>query len=349
MFGNCAIGIARSDTSPAIAVTSAMTTASRGRSTKMDENIASAADRLFSRYSQHGQSRPQTLQASRGDQFATIEPFGDDDGSAHRLSNFYAPDGSLSILDDEDVDALLISDQRGLWHDDTFFRFVSFDTHLNKLTIDQPAIGIWQRSSHRDGVGRLINLDVNEINLARVLIDRSIRELHNDLRIVDCRLAVPAWREDPDELPLAHRKGDIHRIRTDNRRKYTGVRADDVAARHGSPPDPPVDSRVDIGIGEIDFFSFQCLLSCGQIPLCCLLRGQPLVTNSDRRCTCFHQLFGALELKRGIFEQRLRTQLCRLCLLNRRLKRTSLDAVQTRSGLDKLAILETHIVQIAGP
>src|SRR3954453_13419748 len=39
MSGYCAIGITRRETSPAIVVTSAMTIASRGRSTKMAENI----------------------------------------------------------------------------------------------------------------------------------------------------------------------------------------------------------------------------------------------------------------------------------------------------------------------
>jgi hypothetical protein len=147
----------------------------------MDENIGSAADRLFSRRSHHGQSGPQTLQTSRSDQFTAAKPFRNDDGSAHSLSDFHAPDGGLSVLNNEDVNALLIRYQRGLWHDDAFFRFVAFDADLNKLTIDQPTVGIWQRGSHRNGVGRLIHFHIHKVDLAGMLIDWPIRYLDNDL------------------------------------------------------------------------------------------------------------------------------------------------------------------------
>src|SRR5262245_26398499 len=110
MSGNCAIGMARSETNPAIAVTSAITTASRGRSTKIDENIASAADRLFNRYGHHSQPRPQTLHATHCDEFAAGQPLCDDDRSAHRLPDFHASDSRLPVLHNEDVDALLVCD-----------------------------------------------------------------------------------------------------------------------------------------------------------------------------------------------------------------------------------------------
>ena len=177
--------------------------------------------------------------------------------------------------------------------------------------------------------------------------DRSARELDN--RPLNCRLR--SGRHDlrgkyANELALADRKCDVHRIGTDDRRKHAGVGTDDVAARHGSPPDPPVDGRIDISIGEVDFSGLQCRFSPGQIALCCLLRGKPLVTYSDRCRACFQQFLGALQLKRGIFEQRLRTQLCGLCLLDRGFKGPLLDAVQRRAGLDQIAVLEQHIFQI---
>src|SRR5215475_15936556 len=174
MSGSCAIGMERSETNPAIAVTSAMTTASRGRSTKIDENIASAADRPFSRYSHHNQPRPQTLHASLVDEFAPGKPFCNDDGGTQRLPYFDAPDRRFSILNNEHIDALLISDQRSLRYNDSFLRFIAFDADLNELPINQPSFRIWQRRTHCDGIGSLIDLHVHEIDLARVWIDRTV-------------------------------------------------------------------------------------------------------------------------------------------------------------------------------
>src|SRR6478736_5191371 len=113
MFGNCATGIARSEMSPAIAVTSAMTTASRGRSTKIDENIALTADRLFGRHGHYGKPGPQPLQAGRSNEFAAGKAICDDDRRACCLSNFHPPDGRFSILNYEHIDALLVGDQCG--------------------------------------------------------------------------------------------------------------------------------------------------------------------------------------------------------------------------------------------
>src|SRR5262245_6128630 len=100
--------MARSETNPAIAVTSAMTTASRGRSTKMDENIASAADRLLGRHRRYSQPRPQALHAPRDDEFTTGQAVRDDDRSAHRLPHFHTPHDRFFIFDNKHVDTLLV-------------------------------------------------------------------------------------------------------------------------------------------------------------------------------------------------------------------------------------------------
>ena len=73
--GYCAIGIASSDTRPAIVVTIAMTIASRGRSTKMADNTAQPATRGLGGRSRHDGARPQALRPLDDDHLAAGQPF----------------------------------------------------------------------------------------------------------------------------------------------------------------------------------------------------------------------------------------------------------------------------------
>ena len=50
-----------------------------------------------------------------------------------------APDRRLSVLDNKDVDTLLISDQRGLRHDDLLFGRPRFQVYGHQLTVDERA------------------------------------------------------------------------------------------------------------------------------------------------------------------------------------------------------------------
>jgi hypothetical protein len=74
----------------------------------MDENIPSAADRLFGRHGHYGQSGAQTLQAGGDDEFASRKAFSDYDRPAYRRADFHTPDDRLSVLDNENVNPLLI-------------------------------------------------------------------------------------------------------------------------------------------------------------------------------------------------------------------------------------------------
>src|ERR1700704_1492646 len=71
MSGYCASGITNSDTKPAIVVIRAMTIASRGRSTKMAENIDLAPGQGWRRWvGFHLHTRPDRLQTFDDDLFA---------------------------------------------------------------------------------------------------------------------------------------------------------------------------------------------------------------------------------------------------------------------------------------
>jgi predicted dehydrogenase len=70
-----------------------------------------------------------------------------------------------------------------LRHDDPLLRLVAFNANLNELPIDKPSVRIWQRGTHRNGIGGLIDFHIHEIDLARVRIDRSVRELDNHLGV----------------------------------------------------------------------------------------------------------------------------------------------------------------------
>src|SRR5690349_5903840 len=113
MSGYCASGMTSSDTSPAIVVTRAMTIASRGRSTKIAESIGLAAvERGGQRRRLHRRARSQRLRALDDDQFSALQAFGDDDVLAAGAAGLQAPDCRPAVLDDKDVDALLVGDQR---------------------------------------------------------------------------------------------------------------------------------------------------------------------------------------------------------------------------------------------
>ena len=174
MSGNCATGIARRESSPAIAVTSAITIASRGRSTKIDENIALTTDRFFNWRGCHRDSRPKTLHATDDDKFPARKAIGDNDRTSYHLPHFQTPDRRFPVLDDENVNTLLIRDQCGLWYDHTLLRFVTFHTDLNELSVDKPVFRIWNRRTHRNRVGGAIHFHIDEIDLSRVRVDRSV-------------------------------------------------------------------------------------------------------------------------------------------------------------------------------
>src|SRR4051794_9194443 len=109
MSGYCEIGITRSETSPAIVVTSAMTIASRGRSTKIAENIDLALIQIWQcRGCLDRHTGPQRLNAFDNDLLAARQTFGDNDPLAVCPARLDPTDRDLAVLDNKNVDALLI-------------------------------------------------------------------------------------------------------------------------------------------------------------------------------------------------------------------------------------------------
>src|SRR5580692_10139384 len=111
MSGYCAIGIENSARKPAMVVTMAMTIASRGRSTKMAENIGSAPfeRRHGARLDRRSRAHPQ--QSFDDDLLVPGQAFlnhGIRSALTSRLDPFHV---GLAVLDHEDIDAFLIGDQ----------------------------------------------------------------------------------------------------------------------------------------------------------------------------------------------------------------------------------------------
>src|SRR5712691_272204 len=98
-------------------VTMAMTIASRGRSTKMAENIGSASgQRCRQRARPHRHAGPDALQSLHDDLLAAGEALLDDDASAAFAAGLDALDGGLAVLDRKHIDATLVGDQGRLGH-----------------------------------------------------------------------------------------------------------------------------------------------------------------------------------------------------------------------------------------
>src|SRR5580765_3050565 len=109
MLGYCASGMINSDSRPAIVVTSAMTMASRGRSTKIAENIDLASVQGWRRRAGlYCHPRSQCLKPLDDELLAAGQAPGDDDVGTAGAAGGDPSDGHLAVLDNEDVDTLLI-------------------------------------------------------------------------------------------------------------------------------------------------------------------------------------------------------------------------------------------------
>ena len=64
-----------------------------------------------------------------------------------------AADLGFAVLDDKDIRALLIGEQRRLRHQHLFFRPVPFHRHSNELPVEQNAIGVRDRPAYRHRIG----------------------------------------------------------------------------------------------------------------------------------------------------------------------------------------------------
>src|SRR5215468_9019347 len=186
--GYCAIGMVKSASAPAIVVTTAMTMARRGRSTKIAESMDSTSpnDRRY-RGGPHWRTGPDALEPLDDDQFAPRQSASDNDVRATCTCRLHPFDGSLAVLDDEHVSAFLIGDQGSLGDENLFLRRPAFKYDLCKLTIDQHAVRVGHGGAYRHRVGGFVHGDVDEIDRAHLVVGRAIGKADAD--ILDVRPA----------------------------------------------------------------------------------------------------------------------------------------------------------------
>src|SRR4051794_2207248 len=117
MSGYCAIGITINDSSPAIVVTIAMTVASRGLSIKMAENmVSSPSERGRRRVCHHSHTGTQAFHPLHDHLLPAFQSIVDDRVRAGLAAKLHASDRRLAVDNEEDVDSLLIGNQRRLWY-----------------------------------------------------------------------------------------------------------------------------------------------------------------------------------------------------------------------------------------
>src|SRR5271170_2171396 len=127
MSGYCAIGIENSARKPAMVVTTAITIASRGRSTKMAENIGSAPFEHGHRAGLDRRSGTHPLQSLDDDLLVPGQAFLDDSIRSALTAGLDALHDGFAVFDHEDIDAFLIRDQGRLRDHDHLQRGAAFE------------------------------------------------------------------------------------------------------------------------------------------------------------------------------------------------------------------------------
>ncbi len=170
-------------------VTSAMTMASLGRSTNTEDNMAltPACDWLNWRCPDLS-PWANTLQPLDDHQLATRQPLVDDDVGAAFTTRLNPFNSGLVVFDDEDIDALLIGDQRALRDDDLLVWLAAFKGHADELAIHQCRVRIGKGRAQHHGVSGAVHGHVNEVDLSGLIVDRVISETQPNLDIADVAL-----------------------------------------------------------------------------------------------------------------------------------------------------------------
>ena len=282
----------KSESAPAMVVTIAITIASLGRSTKMEESTAQLLT------SGMGEARtgvpglipcnPSTMTRS-----PALSPRLDDGVRADFRAGLHAANGGFSILGNEDIESLLVGDKRGLRNYELLLRRFHAGGHPHKLAIDEGVIGIGDRGAHQNRVRRFVDRDIDEIDVPLVAVNGSIGEADTHLDLVPgCALIV---LPDFKEFALADWEGDVHWVLADDHRQHAAIRRDDVPLRDFGAADFPCDWRLYLGVAEIDFGGVQVCLSnqdiCGGV----FIVGERLVALLWRAVGRSHHLDRAFE------------------------------------------------------
>src|SRR3979490_3422996 len=211
---------------PASVMTMATTNASRGRSMKMLENIRSGSgyDRR-----RHDLAGTHLLYPLDDDQFPFLQAVGDDDIPTLLHPERYAalPD-LLRRIDQQNIAAGLVEQDGGLRNRQRRSRRTAFQRDADDSTGDQKTVRVGNCGSHRHGIGRGVDLDVEEVAQARMRIDAAVGQVGvNGLMRVFVRFGDPALVV--EDVALADLEDDIDGILADDGRQPSGRRLDQVA------------------------------------------------------------------------------------------------------------------------
>src|SRR6476619_7315497 len=345
--GYCAIGIERRAKAPAIVVTTAMTIASLGRSTKTDDST----DKLRStgrsyRGGAHRCAGPDALQALYDDQFSASKTGVDHNARAAFGSGLDPPYRRFPVRNNENVNTFLVGYQRRLRYYDLLLRSSDFNNDSHQLSIDQSSVRIRHGRPRGNRVGRAINGHIDKIYFANLVVDCAVRKAQLDLQTLD--VDPFAGLPDVQKFTLTDGTGHIHWILAPNCRQHARARAYSVAFRDVGAADFSRNRGDDVCVAEIDLRCLQigfCFQNCC---LSLLIGRQRLISCDDGARVCFEQFFGAFELNFGQGPCRLGALECSLRLLDRGFERSSFDPVQWRAFFDHIAFPEQYLLKESG-
>src|SRR5437588_3343225 len=211
---------------PASVMTIATTMASRGRSMKMPENIS----RCRHEARRHKLPGAHLLDAFDDDQFPFFEAAGHNDVAiALGASRDPALLDLLFRVDHEDITAGLIEEYGGLRNQQRRLRLTALHGNADNSAWDQEMFRVRHLRPYRHGVGRGVDLDVEEIVDAGMRIQSAIGQLDANSHLP---VLVPRFEDLAlvvEHVALACLKQDINRILADDRRKLSRGRLDQVA------------------------------------------------------------------------------------------------------------------------
>src|SRR5262249_56551796 len=97
------------------------------------------------------------LQAFDDRLLAARQPLRNDNVFAVGASGLEPPDRDLPAIDDKDIQALLIGDERRLWNQHSLLGLAAFEIDRHQLPIDEDALWIGENGTNLHGVGGAIH------------------------------------------------------------------------------------------------------------------------------------------------------------------------------------------------
>ncbi len=251
------------------------------------------------------------------------------------------------LVDHEHVGPDLIDQHRRLRDDEAGRCLRGLNDDAYEHTVDEQALRILERRADGHRVGRLVHLDVDEVDLADLGIHRPIGQLELDIEALAVGLARLLLLLHIEELPRAHREGDVDRILANQRGERAACGLDQIADAVVRAADPATDRGGDLGIAEVELGLLEGSLLVHQV---CPGLGELIVHLVEallRHRLALHQVGIALLLDLGEVEGRLRLGDAGLHLVDLGLVGRLLDHEEQLALLDLAAFLEIPLLEEA--